>query len=149
MIRSIAKFAALRRPERQVLLCAWLLLPLFATALRLLGLARLQAGLNQAPVVRATPAPDQVAMLAAMVGIASRRGPLPATCLTRCLLLGWMLRRRGVHSELRIGVRLIDGKLEAHAWLESDGTPINDAPGIGKEFAAFDQPLAFAALARR
>ena len=78
-----------------------------------------------------------------MVGIASNHGLIRASCLTRSLLIGWLLRRQGVASELRIGVRMINGSLDAHAWLENNGLPINDAPGDVANFAPFATPLAF------
>lgn len=78
-----------------------------------------------------------------MVGIASNHGLIRASCLTRSLLLGWLLRRQGFESELRIGVRMIDGGLDAHAWLEKNGVPINDAPSIVADFAPFATPIAF------
>ena len=52
---------------------------------------------------------------------ASRRVP-KATCLTQAIALRTLLARDGKESELRIGVaKAEDGRLEAHAWLESDG----------------------------
>jgi hypothetical protein len=46
-----------------------------------------------------------------------------------------------VNSDLRIGVRLIEGRLEAHAWVEYQGKPINDTQDVSERFAAFDGPL--------
>jgi hypothetical protein len=42
---------------------------------------------------------------------------------------------------LRIGVRLTPEGLVAHAWVESDGSPINDRVDIGSEYSAFEGPL--------
>lgn len=44
-------------------------------------------------------------------------------------------------TDLRIGVKLDQGRLDAHAWVEADGIPINDAPDVAQRFAAFQQPL--------
>ena len=68
---------------------------------------------------------------------------MPSNCLTRSLLLVWLLRRRGVSTDLRIGVRLSQGNLEAHAWVEHEGSAINEASDIGARFAAFDAPLSY------
>jgi len=38
-----------------------------------------------------------------------------------------MLRRRGIVSRLRFGVRLEDGVFAAHAWLECDGRVVGPA----------------------
>lgn len=44
-----------------------------------------------------------------------------ARCLADALAGQTMLGRRGVESELKIGVQKKDNKLDAHAWLERDG----------------------------
>ena len=81
-----------------------------------------------------------------MVNIAGRYAPGPATCLTRSLFLSWLLRGWGVSCELRIGVRLNDGALEAHAWVEHLGMPINDADDIALRFAPFDGLIPFSSF---
>jgi hypothetical protein len=42
---------------------------------------------------------------------------------------------------LRIGVRLSEGKLDAHAWVEHTGIPINDRPDVSTDFAPFAEPV--------
>ena len=52
----------------------------------------------------------------------SRQIPAIGTCLTQALAAHVLLARRGVQSDLRIGVmRDGSGKFIAHAWLEKDG----------------------------
>ena len=52
----------------------------------------------------------------------SRQFPAIGTCLTQALTVHVLLARRGVQSNLRIGVRReSDGAFIAHAWLEKDG----------------------------
>ena len=105
-----AKFRALAWPERRTLLAAMAWLPLFRLALRVFGLRRFQAWLQRGrPTIDSSRSFDEVVRIATLVNIAALRLPFPATCLTRSLLLGWLLRRRGVASRLRIGVRLAQG----------------------------------------
>ena len=54
--------------------------------------------------------------------------PLHTTCLGRSLSLLTLLRRRGLHCVLRIGVKLADGQFTAHAWVESHHNLLNDRP---------------------
>ena len=58
--------------------------------------------------------------------LAVRYSPLAANCLPRSLTLWWLMRRRSIPGELRIGVRQEAGQLEAHAWVELDGLAIDD-----------------------
>ena len=105
------------------------------------GLARWHALAMRRPQRAAVLPPEGVRLYAQRVNAAARYSPFPATCLSRSLLLGWLLRRRGIATELRIGVRLTNGMLDAHAWLECEGLPINDRPAVAREFTPFDQPL--------
>ena len=136
----LAQLRALSPAQQRTLVAAWLWLPLFWLGLRFLGLPRFQAMLQRRPLAagqaRALALPD-LQGLGDAVNIAARHTPFPATCLTRSLLLGWLLRRRGVASDLRIGVRLTNGVLDAHAWVECAGLPVNDQPDIAAQFASF------------
>ncbi len=129
------RFHALSRPERRTLLAAMAWLPLFWLGLRLPGPRRFKAWLQREdPPIESSLSLDEIIRIGTLVNIAALYAPFPATCLTRSLLLGWMLRRRGVASQLRIGVRLTQGALDAHAWVEYAGIPINDRPDVGEQF---------------
>jgi len=79
----------------------------------------------------------QTAAVAAYLSFAIVRllGRLPThpSCLIRSLVLLRLLARWGIDSTFVIGVRLKDGSLAAHAWVEYQGIPLLD-PG-GGEFA--------------
>ncbi len=77
------------------------------------------------PAASAAAAPP-VDRLAAISGALARRWPTNALCLQRSLALLWLLRRRGIGAELKIGVRRTDGQLQAHAWVEVGGVAVND-----------------------
>ena len=132
------QFLSLSAMQQRTLLAAWLWLPLFWLGLRLLGLPRFQAYLLQTPVKSLHDmALADIRAQGRAVNIATRYTPFPATCLTRSLLLGWLLQRRGVKSQLRIGVRFKQGVLDAHAWVECDGIAVNDRPDVSAQFASF------------
>lgn len=97
------------------------MLPPFASAVSFSRLAALAGGRVAEP--RRPPPPDTV--LAAYVGSILRRLPPPwrHTCLRRSLVLFYLLRRAGRPVSLHIGVRKLDGALQAHAWLVLAGEP--------------------------
>jgi len=71
-----------------------------------------------------------------LVDVAARPIPVASTCLTRSVTLWWLLRRRGVPAEIRLGVQHDTPEFAAHAWVEVDGKPVNDtAPE--ERYAAF------------
>jgi hypothetical protein len=142
LTRKLSQFLALTAPERRTFLAAMALLPLFWVGLRILGLQRLQTRLQRNPLpVAATLTPIEFTRFGALVNSAAHHTLGPANCLTRSLYLWWLLRRRGVDSQLRIGVRLTDGTLDAHAWVEHAGIPINDRQDVSTDFAPFAEPV--------
>lgn len=50
--------------------------------------------------------------------------PTRTTCLPRALARYVMARRRGVPVTFVMGVREVNGQLQAHAWIELDGEPV-------------------------
>ena len=124
-----------RRAPTRLAGAAWLLtraagrLALVSAEIRLLGF---QHYLQRVPPAGAAPvATSAVARsrrYARSIDRASRCPLLPAHCLERSAALHWWLRRDGLPSELRIGVRRQGGQIAAHAWVELDGAPINDRP---------------------
>lgn len=55
--------------------------------------------------------------------------PFHPSCLKVSLVALGLLRRLGYPARLAIGVRPLAGPLEAHAWLEVDGAPLDpEAP---------------------
>jgi hypothetical protein len=130
------------------LLEAFLALALTAIALKMVGLRRWQAVLaRRRPAGRPLPGSDEATLVreglaaARLVEAAARQGPYRATCLQRSLALWWLLRRRRIDSELRIGVRKEGGRLEAHAWVELRGLVLNEVKDVRERFAAFDRAI--------
>ncbi|HMO74785.1 MAG TPA: lasso peptide biosynthesis B2 protein [Sphingopyxis sp.] len=55
--------------------------------------------------------------------------PVVPRCLPRALLLALLLRRRGIGADLCLGAR-IGADFDAHAWIEIDGAPVNEAADL-------------------
>jgi hypothetical protein len=136
-LAGFSKFLTFSSAERRLLLTSAFLLPILAAAVRVVGLVRVLGWVARES--GETRRPDTEApTLAALVNAAANHLPIACSCLTRSLLLDWMLRRRGFASELRIGVRLVHDSLQAHAWVQLNGTPLNDTPDVAERFAPFE-----------
>lgn len=112
--------------QRVGLIAMMLALPPIAAALRLFGYQRTQRWLERhsqhAASRPASPGDFAAAQgLAGLASIAGRHGVIEATCLRQSLLVYWLLRRRGLNPEIKLGVRKQDDALDAHAWVELDG----------------------------
>ncbi|MDE3108598.1 MAG: lasso peptide biosynthesis B2 protein, partial [Acidobacteriota bacterium] len=93
---------------------------------------------------RELSAHDEMAIASAMArseAAAARHLPLKLTCLDRALTLWWLLRKRGIAAELRIGGRKKSGEFEAHAWVELGGAELGASNFDSRHFATFERPM--------
>jgi Transglutaminase-like superfamily len=147
-VDSFHKFRLLSWPERWLLVQALFLLPLTAVALRWPGFRRWQSALAGLARIDAAPAGSLVEtaaqrgrVTAHLIRAAACHSPYRASCLQQSLVLWWLLRRQGIHSDLRIGVRKERGRIEAHAWVEHSGTVLNDVGKVHQYFLPFSCPI--------
>ena len=79
--------------------------------------------------------PDRARALAIAVDAAFGVLPLAPTCLRRSVVLKRELSRQNIDSSLHIGVRNVDGNVEAHAWIQAGDEVINDDPDLIRTYA--------------
>ena len=143
-----ARFRRLEAHERRVLVAALWMLPLTRLALVLFGFRRWQTFLTRLVPRSPQPVPADAAargaLAARMVRAAAHEGLGHPNCLSRSLVLWWLLARQGLPAELRIGTRKKDDALEAHAWVELGGVVLGEADDPHAHYAAFDGPVAAA-----
>ena len=122
-MRRLHKFYELTSGDRILLVRTLFLLGAVRLGLRLLPfqtLRRFLAKISQPTIKLQMSDSTYVDRVVWSVRVASPY--LRATCLPQALATQVLLTRRGFSSELRIGViRLKQGKLLAHAWVESSG----------------------------
>jgi hypothetical protein len=142
-VSRVRKFLQLSTSEKQMLFQGLLLLPVFAVVLRLWGEHCLVTALGESIPPTFNPergiALQQAHTAARMVALAARYGPYRANCLKRSVVTYWLLRRRGIDCELRIGVRKESDEIEAHAWIECLGQPLNEGADVHQRFSPFDR----------
>jgi hypothetical protein len=144
--RRLRKFRELSADDRMLFLKLWALLPVVSVLLRVLDYRRTLRLLSRwSATVPGQDDPPEDAMyyalrLGRLARIAGRYVPTNGSCLRQSLLVSWLLRRRGIASDLRIGVQKQDA-FAAHAWVEVGGRPVNDTPDVAERFAPFDDPL--------
>lgn len=117
---------------------AWIYLVAAKLGIRFLGLARTLRLL--APPVPAVPAQTEWPGAARWLHVATRYWPDGNNCLGRSVALLGLLRRAGIAAELHIGIRPAPD-FEAHAWVELDSRPLNDAPDVAMRWKRFETPI--------
>ena len=158
---SLRKLRALSWEERWLLVQASLLLPLTALVVHTIGVGRWQRVLARHTPFKSTSISDsrfatakstgttedsgegpssiqKARMIAKTVRVAAQHGFYQANCLEQSLVLCWLLARKGIESELRFGARKEDVRLEAHAWVECCGVPLNEAADVHEQFRPFE-----------
>lgn len=147
--RALARWRALSPRERILLPLLMLALPVVSLLLKRLGYRRTRSLLERFCSNRPiAPAPNitraelaHAQRLARLIAIAGRRGPIKTTCLRQALLLHVLLRRRGLPSQLLLGVRRIsDSPPEMHAWVELNGLSLDPSSAPAKPFTAVPLP---------
>ena len=140
----LKKFLALSGIEKRIFFKALCGLPLVHLRLRLLGFKKYLAQLQRIPLATIHPEIDPStypAHTSYLVNAAARLLFRREACLERSIMLWSMLRRKGIESELKIGVAKAHQELQAHAWVEIDDTAINEPRDAHQRFTAFDCSL--------
>ena len=147
-MKKLRKLLRLNRGERWTLAQAMILLPLTALALRLIGLRRSQRIFSHfiprdsdCKTEGSEASLNQALHISHLVNLAVRHGVFPANCLQRSLALWWLLRRRRIQGEIKVGTRKVSGRFEAHAWIEVDGVVLNDSDDVRLRYAPFDRAV--------
>jgi hypothetical protein len=126
------KLGALEPRGRWLLARAAVALPFSVLLLKVAGLGRAQRLGAHFGRRRATPADVEarIASTVRAVDLATTRLPIPSACLSQSLALWYLLRTQGIPTEVCLGVRSGGAPLDAHAWVEHDGRPINETEDI-------------------
>lgn len=102
---------------------------LFDVALSARSLKYLCEVVKRRPVAAAhVPAGNLIGAICGAVERACVLYPKKAVCLQRSAVLTCMLRRAGIPAHMVVGVRIMP--FLAHAWVEADGTVLNDFPKV-------------------
>ena len=133
---------------RGIFLRAAAVLPVISVSLKMRGFGATQEFLLRSfPIAPQNSQQDSIHVVddrkraeltSRMVNAAIRHVWRAATCLEKSLALWWLLGRRGIACDVRIGARKQGGKFEAHAWLERDGVAVNEPQQEHRHYAAFD-----------
>ena len=124
MIREIKAFGVLPFSHKLVMVRAFLILPCLQISLRSLGLNRTRRILTA--LCRA-PNPDpkdgliRARRIANYTYVVNNRFPFLGECLARSLTIWFQLRRIGIESDLKFGMKKEQSELLAHAWIEYKG----------------------------
>jgi hypothetical protein len=130
--------------ERSIVLQSAFWLTATWLALRLVGFRRWSGFLERGSIVtNATGNSSQLVAarnITRLLSAAASHLFVRTNCLEQAMALSYVLRRRGIPGELRFGARKDSAALEAHAWVEHLGVPLNEDRGEHLHFLPFENP---------
>jgi hypothetical protein len=142
--RALRRFWQLPGSERSIVLQSafWLTATWFA--LRLIGFRR-WSGFTERRAIFVNPAANSPQLLEArnitrLLSAAANHLFVRTNCLEQATALCYVLRRRGIPAGVRFGARKESAGLEAHAWVEHVGIPLNEDRGEHLHFLPFENP---------
>jgi transglutaminase superfamily protein len=144
VLSALRRFWQLPGSGRSIVLQSafWLTATWFA--LRLIGFRRWSAFLERRSIDgNAAGNPSQLVEARSITRLLSAAAShlfVRTNCLEQASALCYVLRRRGIPAELRIGARKDSAGLEAHAWVEHLSIPLNEDRGEHLHFLPFENP---------
>lgn len=140
MIAKFRAFTRLAPPARRLFVVAWMALLGAEFGLRVFGLKRCEGWMRLLRVGRQcslsqSESKRRVQQLSDAVDLAARHHMVKTTCLRQALALQWLLIRKGIPSDLRLGARRVEGEFEFHAWLEQKGQVLGHPGKLAPLFA--------------
>ena len=141
-MRRLKRVLKLSPDELAILAQAAICMPIVRLALRFISVARLNAMATRSrrQLSRIVAKPEDIARL---VSIAADHGIYRARCLEKSLVLRWLLARRGIDGQVVFGTCKAEDAMQAHAWIEVNGVPLNEDDGAHLDFARFEQRQTF------
>lgn len=148
MWKAFQRYRALDPEARALFRRAVFLMPRISMSLQVRGFQKTQGALRKQLSTTTLEFPNAggdaqraVQATCRMVRAGARYGLVRPTCLVESLTLWYLLRRQNLPATLRIGVRKDATEFEAHAWVESEGTALNQPTEPHQHYAAFDSGL--------
>jgi len=146
LLRKLHTFNALSTAERRAFFISLGLYPGIGLSLHIMGFKRTFSWLDSTAGVN-SPSSEEKRVYEILLNthqvfwLVKRYIPYKGTCLSRSMLLYWLLRREGVETNLRIGVKKDQEVFKAHAWLEYKTIVLNDLQRIDEQYAPISEGI--------
>lgn len=141
MMNRIKQLSALTPLQWWIILVALFTLPMIALSLKLSGFKQTKNRMSQIiPRNKSDGSAKEhnlshAKLISHAVSIAGNHGLFKANCLKQSLLLWWLLARRGIATELKLGAQKLPQKtFNAHAWVEYKGEALGNSSDFQHQF---------------
>jgi hypothetical protein len=147
-VNKIVTFCLWDKRRKRLILEALLLPAVIWAAVRVVGVIRTMRFLRRWALSgrNSLSSESPVAIIAAARQaqiIVRKNTGMGGTCLIRSLTLWALLLKSRLESNIQVGVRNTDGKIEGHAWVEYGGRPLNEHLSVVETYTQFADALSF------
>jgi hypothetical protein len=148
LLRKLRAFRSLDAADRLAIVEALALPICISLGFWVIGVPRTQARLRKWALAGTTTNPHgdperEIFKACRAQRIVKRSTGVAGSCLVRSLTLWTLLLRRGLPTNLRVGFRKRDGRIQGHAWVEYAGAPINEDINEAKTFVPYSEPVSY------
>jgi hypothetical protein len=139
MLSKIKHFWLLPISHKTIFLKIITLVPLVELGVRTIGFKRVFNLLNRFPE-KTSDATEKTKLFnkhGFHMHLFQRNFPYLGRCLARSLTAWFLLKKKGIETELKFGMKKENGELLAHAWIEYEGVPLRTDSTAHNEYVAF------------
>ncbi|MBF0232544.1 MAG: lasso peptide biosynthesis B2 protein [Desulfamplus sp.] len=139
-MNAFRRFFTLNPDERWLSFQMVVMLMLTSLGLKLFGFKSVVTALNGFNWLIRHPVQDDIIPnilnhSRRLIRYAKRHGY--GTCLSRSLVLWWILYHHGIDTDLRIGICKNADQFQAHAWIEYKNKPLNAGRRVRRRYIVF------------
>jgi hypothetical protein len=147
-IRKLRTFLSMNGSDRLMIVEALTLPVCISFGFWVIGVPRTQALLRRWALAGKTAIPPadregEIFKARRAQRVVKRSTGVAGNCLVRSLTLWTVLLRRGLSTNLRVGFRKRDGRIQGHAWVEYGEAPINEDINETKTFVPYSEPVSY------
>lgn len=144
MIGAIRTFYGIPASHKALFLKIGLLVPLTEIGIRTFGFKRTVRFLEYFAREKKKPSERPQVLInrhSNYLYLFKKNFPFFGKCLAHSLSLWFILKKKGVSTDLRFGMKKQEGGLLAHAWLEFEGKPLASKSELEEDYTFFPDSI--------
>lgn len=148
MLKNFRQFRSMPKADRKLFMRIAFVVPLVEISLKLVGFNQIVNFLHRFSNFNGTVQnqSNEVKRYKRLLFLFYAKFPFAGKCLARSIALWFLLKRKGIETDLRFGMKKENGKLLAHAWVEYKGKPLTLDPEVHLHYTPFSEPIIQKAL---
>lgn len=143
MLKAFKQFRSMPWADRKLFVRFAFIVPLIQISLKIAGFNQIVNFLHRFTknTVAIPNQANEVERHRRLLFLFYEKFPFAGKCLARSIALWFLLKRMGIETDLRFGMKKENGKLLAHSWVEYKGKPLTLDPEVQLHYKTFSEPI--------